>query len=117
MNEDKRFYGIYRGICVDNGDPDNAYKITLQVPQVLGSAVTTWALPCTPVTSNGTHSNHTDVITTSSTNDGGTGSSSHSHTVTLNAAHSSHITVPNVGQQVWVMFVAGDPNFPVWMGV
>jgi hypothetical protein len=26
-------------------------------------------------------------------------------------------TVPDVGQQVWVMFEGGDPQLPVWMGV
>ena len=31
--------------------------------------------------------------------------------------HTSHRTVPNVGQQIWVMFVAGDPEYPVWIGV
>ena len=24
--------------------------------------------------------------------------------------------MPPVGSQVWVMFEAGDPNYPVWMG-
>ena len=33
---DKRFYGIYEGICTNNEDPDEAYKIKLKVPQVLG---------------------------------------------------------------------------------
>lgn len=33
------------------------------------------------------------------------------------AEHTYHRTVPNVGQKVWVMFIGGDPNFPVWMGV
>lgn len=38
--------------------------------------------------------------------------------VTLgNPQHTEHRKVPNVGQKVWVMFVAGDPNFPVWLGV
>jgi hypothetical protein len=31
--------------------------------------------------------------------------------------HTPHRLVPAVGQKVWVMFIAGDPNFPVWMGV
>lgn len=78
MSFDKRFYGIYQGICIDNQDPDSTYKIKLQVPQVLGQAVTNWAQPCRqPGTTN----------------------------------------VPAVGDIVWVMFIAGDPNFPVWIGV
>jgi len=167
---DMRFYGIYRGICIDNDDPDKLNRITLQVPQLLGQQVTNWALPCTPVTDNANHpdhkkhlasevaallqahANHTDSITT-----GSGGSPSHTHPITLSlthtnnhagktpdstynldheheatgdpldkdgsedgltaAEHTYHRKVPNVGQQVWVMFVAGDPNFPVWMGV
>jgi uncharacterized protein involved in type VI secretion and phage assembly len=33
------------------------------------------------------------------------------------AEHTPHRLVPAIGQKVWVMFIAGDPNFPVWMGV
>jgi len=38
----KRFYGVYRGTCVDNNDPDGLGRITLQVTQILGSAITNW---------------------------------------------------------------------------
>ena len=31
--------------------------------------------------------------------------------------HTAHRIVPKVGQLVWVMFVAGDINYPVWIGV
>lgn len=31
--------------------------------------------------------------------------------------HTFHRNLPSVGQKVWVMFVAGDPEFPVWIGV
>ena len=44
-NWDKRYPGIYRGIVVDTADPDNRGRITLQVPQILGNAVTGWAWP------------------------------------------------------------------------
>ena len=33
------------------------------------------------------------------------------------AEHSPHRIIPYVGQLVWVMFVAGDPEYPVWIGV
>ena len=166
---DKRFYGIYRGVCMDNNDPDNANKITLQVPQLFGTEITSWALPCTPVTDNANHpdhvahlatevaamlNSHADHVVSGTT---GTGpsypSGTHTHTFTATVSHTNnhtgntntlkhphqtstdaldkdgsesgltaaehtyHRAVPNVGQQVWVMFVAGDPNFPVWMGV
>jgi hypothetical protein len=31
--------------------------------------------------------------------------------------HTFHRTVPAVNQLVWVMFIAGDPDYPVWIGV
>lgn len=31
--------------------------------------------------------------------------------------HTAHRILPKMGQLVWVMFVAGDPNYPVWIGV
>jgi hypothetical protein len=31
--------------------------------------------------------------------------------------HTPHRLVPDIGQQVWVMFIAGDPGHPVWIGV
>jgi hypothetical protein len=43
MSFDKRFYGIYRAICIDNEDPEGMGRITMQIPQVLGEAITTWA--------------------------------------------------------------------------
>ena len=141
MTEDKRFYGIYEGVCVDNEDPDNLNKIKLQVPQILGTEITDWAKPCLPVTSNGNHPDHishtaAQVAALLSTSSAGTpahthtiigtsGSLDHPHvdstdtldTNTTSPQHTYHRTVPNVGQKVWVMFIAGDPNFPVWMGV
>ena len=178
MNEDKRFYGIYQGICTNNEDPDKLYKIKLQIPQVLGTEETDWALPCLPVTDNAnhpdhkkhlasevaallqahaTHATHAGTITSSSAL---SGPSAHTHTITYSLTHDAHTNnhtgktpdttyylahphepttdtldrdgsedgnpaaehtyhraVPNVGQKVWVMFIAGDPNFPVWMGV
>lgn len=45
MTYDKRFYGIYEGICIDNQDPDKKGRIKLQVPQVTGLDVTEWARP------------------------------------------------------------------------
>ena len=36
---------------------------------------------------------------------------------TTTPEHTFHRTVPVVGQKVWVMFIAGDPEYPVWIGV
>ena len=114
MNEDKRFYGLYEGVCTNNADPDSKYKIKLQVPQILGTAETDWAKPCLPVVVDADHGDNGGLTTTTSAvNDGGTGSSSHFHNVTL----TTHKKVPTIGQKVWVMFISGDPNYPVWLGV
>lgn len=84
---DRRFYGIYPGKCVDIDDPERRSRIKITVPQITGEAVSNWALPCR---TPGT-SNGTPVA-------------------------ANEIT-PARDAVVWVMFVGGDPNFPVWMGV
>ena len=119
---DKKFYGIYRGICLDVKDPISKSRIRVKVPQVLGEQVTDWAWPCLPASAYQTHLNH--VVTIGS---GGTPSHSHSATVTRAAAsdprdtgpsqHTGHYKTPKLNDGVWVMFEGGDPNFPVWMGV
>ncbi len=43
------FLGKYRGLVIDNDDPEQLGRLKAQVPSVLGDAVVTgWALPCTP---------------------------------------------------------------------
>jgi hypothetical protein len=73
MSFDKRFYGVYEGIVIDNADPESRYRAKLRVPQVTGFDDTNWA-----------------ITTTSS--------------------------VMAVGKKVAVMYLAGDPNFPIWIG-
>jgi hypothetical protein len=113
-----RFYGIYRGVVIDTTDPLDKKRIRVQVPQVLGQEVSGWASPCLPygaLSTHTTHPAHTATVTTSAA-----GTQSHSHSVSLNlahGAHSPHATVPAVSEVVWIMFEAGDPDYPVWMGV
>jgi hypothetical protein len=52
------FYGLYRGICVDNADPLEKNRIKVKIPQVLGQEISDWAWPCLPVTSNAEHPDH-----------------------------------------------------------
>lgn len=37
--------GIYRGVCVDTADPERLGRIRVQVPQLLGTSASGWALP------------------------------------------------------------------------
>jgi hypothetical protein len=46
---DRRYFGKYRGLVVDNRDPATLGRLKLRVPSVLGgSVVTGWASPCVP---------------------------------------------------------------------
>jgi uncharacterized protein involved in type VI secretion and phage assembly len=41
-----RFFGLYRGVVVDNNDPNPTLnRVKLKVPQVLFEATTSWAWP------------------------------------------------------------------------
>lgn len=45
----QRYYGKYRGLVVDNADPEQLGRLKLQIPSVLGEEVVTgWAMPCVP---------------------------------------------------------------------
>jgi hypothetical protein len=45
----RRYYGKYRGLVVDNADPEDLGRLRLRVPSLLGSDVVTgWALACAP---------------------------------------------------------------------
>jgi hypothetical protein len=46
--QQNRYFGKYRGLVVDNLDPDKRGRLKLRVPSVLGEATTAWALPCFP---------------------------------------------------------------------
>ena len=46
---ERRFYGKYRSLVVDNADPEKLGRLRLRIPSVLGGEVVTgWALPCAP---------------------------------------------------------------------
>ena len=45
-----RYVGKYRGLVVDNADPEKLARVKVTVPSVFGpDVVTGWALPCVPV--------------------------------------------------------------------
>lgn len=45
----KQFFGIYFGVVSNNSDPLKVNRCLLRVPQLLGTAVTTWAISLTPL--------------------------------------------------------------------
>ena len=44
----QRFFGKYRGVVVDNLDPLNQARLQAKVPEVLGAAISGWAMPSSP---------------------------------------------------------------------
>jgi uncharacterized protein involved in type VI secretion and phage assembly len=46
--QQRTYYGKYRGFVVDNADPQMLGRVTARVPSVLGEEVSGWALPCAP---------------------------------------------------------------------
>jgi uncharacterized protein involved in type VI secretion and phage assembly len=49
MNGSKqKFYGKYRGTVLNNVDLEREGKIQVQVPDVLGPGISSWARPCLP---------------------------------------------------------------------
>lgn len=44
-----QYHGIFYGAVSNNADPTKKNRCTLRVPQLLGSGVTTWAMPLTPL--------------------------------------------------------------------
>ncbi len=46
---DKKFYGKYRGTCVNNVDPMQIGRIQAIVPDVSNVVPSSWAMPCVPV--------------------------------------------------------------------
>jgi uncharacterized protein involved in type VI secretion and phage assembly len=51
--ESSRYLGKYRGTVVNNVDPMGIGRIQVQVPDVLGDATSSWAMPCFPLAGPG----------------------------------------------------------------
>ncbi len=47
-DEGPKFYGKYRGLVIENVDPEQIGRVLVQVPDVFGELPTSWAMPCVP---------------------------------------------------------------------
>jgi hypothetical protein len=47
---DKKYFGKYRGMVLNNVDPMQMGRLMVQVPDISGLIPSTWAMPCFPVT-------------------------------------------------------------------
>lgn len=43
-----KYYGKYRGLVINNIDPEQIGRVLVQVPDVLGETPSSWAMPCVP---------------------------------------------------------------------
>jgi hypothetical protein len=112
-------------ITSNSNHPDHVSHTAAQVAALLvnHSLSTTTSTDGTP--------SHTHTVTATLSHTGTGGPLTHAHKTVANtdqrwndeqetnitAEHTPHRLVPVLGQKVWVMYIAGDPNFPVWMGV
>ncbi len=42
------YFGKYRGVVLENVDPQQIGRVIVQVPDVLGTTPSSWAMPCVP---------------------------------------------------------------------
>jgi hypothetical protein len=102
---DNLYYGVYRGVCQDNQDPENTNKIKFTCPQVLHTNWSNWAYPINPVTGNANHLDHLPHLasevaallnthathTISGTTGSGLGGAlAHTHSFSTTASHAAH---------------------------
>ncbi len=45
----EKYYGKYRGLVLNNIDPMQIGRLLVQVPDVLGLGMSSWAMPCVPL--------------------------------------------------------------------
>lgn len=50
MSDSGKYYGKYRGMVVNNIDPMQMGRLQVQVPDVLGIGLSSWAMACVPFT-------------------------------------------------------------------
>jgi len=78
----RRYWGKWPGTVVAPLDPEFRGRLLVQVPDVWGPNVSSWALPCLP----------------------------------YGGLSMGMYVVPAVGANVWVEFLHGNPDRPIWTG-
>jgi len=48
MTDQKRYYGKYRGMVMNNIDPMQIGRLQVQIPDFAGALPCSWAMPCVP---------------------------------------------------------------------
>jgi hypothetical protein len=79
---DEPRWGKYQGVVVNPVDPELRGRMLVQVPDVWGPNVSSWAHPCLP----------------------------------WGGMSLGMYVIPAVGANVWVEFLHGDPDWPIWTG-
>lgn len=46
---EEKHYGKYRGMVINNIDPEQRGRLLVQVPDILGLGTSSWAMPCVPM--------------------------------------------------------------------
>ena len=93
------------GSAASGGSPAHTHTVSVTVP----------ALTVVAKSGAGTLKHpRKDMPVTDTTITGGLGSAQETDTT---SEHNPHRYVPRKGQKVWIMFVAGIPEEPVWIGV
>lgn len=49
MSNGEKYFGKYRGVVLNNIDPMQMGRLMVQVPDVTGLAMSSWAMPCVPL--------------------------------------------------------------------
>lgn len=126
------FYGMYKGIVVNDVDPEGLFRLTAQVPQVFGDpgVASEWAWPCFPwlLQANLVITGAQDTVafvvsggnftlsTPATSGPSGALDGVITGTEMTGQLTSLSRVVPPPGTGVWISFEGGDVDAPIWHG-
>jgi hypothetical protein len=82
------YYGKYRGIVINNVDPNRMGRLQVSCVPVLGLNIGAWAMPCVPFAGASLPDRQPEGF----------------------------LMLPSIGSNVWVEFEQGNPDLPIWSG-